>query len=285
MKRRAAATSVPTAREEAYAAALAAITQACDAAAADASVRVAAATADEPAEAAALRQAVNRLLDATSARIAESESAVELTLAATRDELAGATARRVDLAERLELTVAAVAEQMAAAASELSATAAGLADSARQAGDEADAAGSAVRQVTGASQEIEEVVQVISSIADQTRLLALNATIEAARAGEAGRGFAVVAAEVKSLADSTAQSTDRITGQVEAMREVAGASGAAMASVEGTVRDMTPMVEAVSLAVDGHRGARTGGATKGLAEMAEVLRAEVASMLVELREN
>jgi methyl-accepting chemotaxis protein len=63
------------------------------------------------------------------------------------------------------------------------------------------------------SQEIGDVVKVISSIAQQTNLLALNATIEAARAGEAGKGFAVVANEVKELAKQTAKATGDITNR------------------------------------------------------------------------
>ncbi|MGG4490022.1 methyl-accepting chemotaxis protein [Metabacillus idriensis] len=77
-----------------------------------------------------------------------------------------------------------------------------------------------IRGVKEHSASIANVVMIIQTIAEQTKLLALNAAIEAARAGEAGNGFAVVAGEVKKLAEQSSKATGDITKSIESMENI-----------------------------------------------------------------
>jgi len=82
-----------------------------------------------------------------------------------------------------------------------------------------EAAGSDVRRLEQAMNEIAEVNAMISQLAAQTNLLSLNATIEAARAGEMGKGFGVVAQEVKALANATASAAEKVRAVVDGVVE------------------------------------------------------------------
>ncbi|BFT30767.1 methyl-accepting chemotaxis protein [Alteromonas sp. D210916BOD_24] len=88
--------------------------------------------------------------------------------------------------------------------------------------------------------EIGSILETINTLSDQTNLLALNAAIEAARAGEHGRGFAVVADEVRKLAKSSRESSDKISTLLLSLRE---------ASVV-VVNDINKNVESISTSMD-----------------------------------
>lgn len=75
-----------------------------------------------------------------------------------------------------------------------------------------------IKRLGESSQEIGEIVDLISDITEQTNVLALNAAIQAASAGEAGRGFSVVAEEVQRLAERSAEATKQIGSLVKTIQ-------------------------------------------------------------------
>ncbi len=90
------------------------------------------------------------------------------------------------------------------------------------------------------SQQIGQVLDIINSIADQTKILALNAAIEAARAGEAGKGFSVVAIEIRKLAESVVDSTGEIS---QIMTEIQGAANELVIATEQELKQVQSGVD------------------------------------------
>lgn len=175
--------------------------------------------------------------------------------------------RQVELAggSRLILSeMSSAIQQVAANSSDVSNFVAGASCKAQEGGEEvekaikqmdviSDAVNSTAVIVEGLgkkSEEIGQIVVLITDIANQTNLLALNAAIEAARAGEQGKGFAVVAEEVRKLAEESSQAACRISDLIKEMQ--AGAGNAVKAMQAGT-REVSNGIEVVAKAGNAFR--------------------------------
>jgi methyl-accepting chemotaxis protein len=164
---------------------------------------------------------------------------------------------------------AAVLEEAATSMAQLGLTVRQNADNARQANQLAQGActvatkgGEVVGQVVDtmrgindSSRKIADIISVIDGIAFQTNILALNAAVEAARAGEQGRGFAVVAAEVRSLAQRSAEAAKEIKALISASVErvalgsaLVDQAGTTMAEIVTSIKRVTDIMGEISAA-------------------------------------
>jgi len=181
--------------------------------------------------------------------------------------LAESVAARSEQASSNVQTVAAATQELSASISEISQQVSRSVSVSTKARDEALRTSELMNGLSQAAAKIGTVVQLIQAIASQTNLLALNATIEAARAGDAGKGFAVVANEVKSLATQTAQATEEIAGQINAIQSSTGQSVAAITQIGQTIGEMTEIATAIAAAVE-EQGAATGEIARNIEEAA-----------------
>ena len=112
-----------------------------------------------------------------------------------------------------------------------------------------------MEEISQSSKKITDIIGVIDEIAFQTNLLALNAAVEAARAGEQGRGFAVVAAEVRNLAQRSAEAAGEIKEliqdsgvKVETGSQLVNQSGETLREIVTAVTKVSEMISEISTA-------------------------------------
>ncbi len=200
-----------------------------------------------------------RALAHMKAKLTPIVGAVRSNAVSVADDSAAIAQGSLEQSRRIEQQSAAL-EQVTASMQELDSAVKNNAHNAQQANQQAhDAAAVAVvggelinrmtstmRGIHDSSQQIAEILTVINGIAFQTNILALNAAVEAARAGEQGRGFAVVAAEVRILAQRSAEAAKEIRGLIATSVERVEEGSALVEQAGTTMGDIVTSIQRVA---------------------------------------
>lgn len=240
---------------------------------------------DKSGKVAAVAQQLTSTIQQTSSGIAASASSMHQMAA-----MVEGVADNTQIVSRVAETAAHHARDGQAAVDNIRGQMDNITDSTKQVGH-------AIHNLNQTSQEVSQIVDLITEIAEQTNLLALNAAIEAARAGEQGRGFAVVADEVRNLAERSAKAAgeiknligtvqeestravnamDRGVKEVETGSQVVLQVGATLEEIISSVQQLDEQVREVAVASEQMSGGVSG--TVATIEEQTAIMEEIASM-------
>ena len=238
-------------------------------------------------ETAALLRALETMQTSLHAIVGQVRQSADSIQVASAEVAAGNT----DLSQRTEQSASSLQQtasslqqltgnvrQSADAASQANQLAASASTVARRGGEVVAQVVSTMNESNGSSRRIADIIGTIDGIAFQTNILALNAAVEAARAGEQGRGFAVVAAEVRSLAQRSAEAAREIKGligssveKVETGARLVQDAGATMSEIVASVQRVTDIIGEISAAAaeQSHGIVTVNGAVSQLDQMTQ----------------
>lgn len=186
---------------------------------------------------------------AASTELAQTAELMSKSIAESNSNVQDAVSSAEETYQNVQ-AVATSSEEMSATIKEISEQTQNVNVLISESADRVQGADEHATELQDASEQVRDVIQLISNISSQINLLALNATIESARAGEAGKGFAVVANEVRNLAGQTDKSIQDIEKVINNMSRASDGVIAALGGIKESVEKILSSSAGVASAVE-----------------------------------